>query len=734
MQSIIARLNRRVDGNSYWLSRLTVVLRRWPDAKLLALVDQGIVSATSFLTSLLIGRYAGASQLGLYAIGVSVLASVFTLHGALLAQPYAVHRHRPTGTAAEHAGGTLTLCALLSLGTALLLALIAVVMLAVGSSRELAVALLAFTAIIPFATARDFYRRFGYARMEVARVLALDANVAFIQLLALAWLAWAGRLSAESAFSVIGISCGIAAILFLHGIQSKLAVRLSQLRALIRRSWKLGKWLVVSQIMIQIQGFVTYWLCMAIAGAEATGVYAACMTIISVTNPLVNGLGNLMLPKLVLAWTQHGAVGLRRKAIQDALLLGAVMAPLCLFVLVAGQDVLHLLYPGNEYRGYGNITVVLAFATLVAAVGLPPLYALTSMEKPRSVLIVNSVGALLTVVLVSTLTMTFGVLGAAYGWLIGNVVVTGGLWRRLLFSISKSDNVANPAEVLHDINCFLNPRDVEVECLGEGGESHIYGVRSLRETPIIGEHRHVVLKIYKTSEPVTLGEVEAQFAALARLNRDIGDLAVGQWIAAAPKPLRICEKPLALVMTAVPGSKELKAGMASDANLTSGVLVELAQTFVAAMQQLWSRGSTHGDLGLQNILYDLQSKSLSFIDPGTDGFCAVCTDLGGAAHPAALELGHLIRDFGTDVKDLTGNRAARARREIFVENAVRAYLATLNSPEEKRRTLDAIRTSAITHLECVLRQPLFSIPLFQRLIACFVVRRMNTLLSRIEID
>lgn len=447
MQTLATRVGHKSNEGFYWLPRLVDVFCQLK-ARLSAFCDQGIVSATSFLTSLLLGRYAGASQLGLYAIGVTVLASVFTLHGALLAQPYAVHRHRPIGTAAEHAGGTLMLGALLSLATASLLGLTALVMWAAGASRELAVSLLIFAVIIPFATARDFYRRFGFARLEIGKVLALDANVAFVQLSALAWLVWAGMLSTVSVFAAIGISCGIGSSLFLYSTRAELAVRLNQLRAVIRKSWNLGKWLVVSQVMIQIQGFATYWLCLAIAGAASTGIYAACMTIVSVTNPLINGLCNLLLPKLVSAWTQDGAAGLRRRAMHDAILLGAVMVPFCLLALFAGESILHLLYPAKDFRGHGNIVVVLAFGALISALVWPPLYALTSMEKTRSILIVNSLGAFLTVVLVSTLTMTFGVLGAAYGWLIGNVVVAGGLWQQFLFSISKTDNEANPSEAV----------------------------------------------------------------------------------------------------------------------------------------------------------------------------------------------------------------------------------------------------------------------------------------------
>lgn len=723
-----------------WRDRVHYRLPNWAavfhpsNTRFLALVDQTVVSATSFLTSLLVGRFAGASQLGFYAIGVTVFASVFTMHGALLAQPYAVHRHRPLGSPAEDAGGTLMLCGMLSTITALSLVLLDLALFLGGAQRDILVAVLVFASILPFAVSRDFFRRFAYARLEITNVLKLDLNVAALQLLVLIWLGYAGMLSAVTAFGAIGLACTVAVIVFLYRIRSELALRFEQLRAIVRRSWNLGKWLVVAQVMIQVQGFVTYWLTLAIAGSAATGVYAACMTIVSVTNPLVNGLGNLLLPKLVLAWKQQGAAGLRRRAIQDSLLLGSVMAPLCILVLVAGEEVLQLLYPGSEYAGHGPTTAVLAFATLAAAVGMPASYALTSMEKPRSVLIVNTIGALLTVILVASLTVKFGTLGAAGGWMLGNIVVAAGLWLRLLSLVSQSVDTEGPVQVLLDLDRNLNPQDVDIVRLAEGGESHVYAVQSKGNAPILGERRGIIFKIYKPGEPTSLRDVKAQFAALSRLNENLDGIVANDWTVSVPRPLHICESPLALAMTAVAGKKDLKSGVETDNDLTPKALQDLARIFVFALRKLWDRGLMHGDLGLQNVLYNDQSTTLSFIDPGVDDHCLICMSPRRRWHPAVLELGHVVRDFGTDVKDLLGNPMARRRRQVFVECAIRNYLDTVESPAERLRMLDEIREVALCHLELVLKQKPFSNGPFRSLVTRLVVRRISPLLERIRND
>ena len=84
-------------------------------------MDQAVVSGTSFLTTVIIGRWTDASQLGIYAIGISVLASSYTIQGSLITLPYSIQRHRPLGTPAEHAGSSLAHSGLLSAAVTIVL-------------------------------------------------------------------------------------------------------------------------------------------------------------------------------------------------------------------------------------------------------------------------------------------------------------------------------------------------------------------------------------------------------------------------------------------------------------------------------------------------------------------------------------------------------------------------------------------------------------------------------------
>jgi hypothetical protein len=146
------------------------------------------------------------------------------------------------------------------------------------------------------------------------------------------------------------------------------------------------------------------------------------------------------------------------------------------------------------------------------------------------------------------------------------------------------------------------------------------------------------------------------------------------------------------------------------------------------------RGQLHGDLALQNILYDIRAKNLSFIDPGTRECCSVCNEVTTRWRPAALELGHILRDLGTDVRDLIGNPVARFRRQVFVESALRAFIETIGPLQEKQRALDEIRACAHEHLSKVLEPSWSFRGLWYWLLTQFVVRRMDTVLDKLKIE
>ena len=382
-----------------WASRLHTAWNTW-QTHTLALADQAIVSGASFLTTILIARWTFPSELGLYSIGISLLISSLAIQESLISLPYTIQQGQPIGTRAEHAGSALALCGLMSALGIVVLASTALGLTAGNIDPKLVAMIWVLAAVAPFALVREFGRQFAFAHLRTGQALILDAAVATIQLAGLGWLGWTGRISGAAACAVLGVACALVAIVWLYLAHRNFVIRREQISATMLQSWTIGKWLFANQITVSVQGYVAYWLLAALAGMTATGVYAACMSVVLFANPLIMGLGNILTPRSVLALQKGGGARLRLQVIRDSLLLGAAMTLFCLLALFAGEDVLRLLYHGDPYEGRGYTLLVLALAMLVMAIGMPAGGALESMQRPREVFWTGLFGAVITILLV----------------------------------------------------------------------------------------------------------------------------------------------------------------------------------------------------------------------------------------------------------------------------------------------------------------------------------------------
>src|SRR4029079_5389264 len=107
-----------------WWPRLARLRTSLHAQSMLGVFDQGVVSATSFAMSLVIGRICGAHELGTFALAMSIVMLVTALHDALISIPFTILRPQiAPARQAVHAGNSIMQVGLLG-GLALLVFLI----------------------------------------------------------------------------------------------------------------------------------------------------------------------------------------------------------------------------------------------------------------------------------------------------------------------------------------------------------------------------------------------------------------------------------------------------------------------------------------------------------------------------------------------------------------------------------------------------------------------------------
>ena len=139
-----------------------------------AWADQAVVSGTSFLTLIMIGRWTGPDHLGAYAIAASVLAMLLAVQESLITRPYAIQLDRLPGAPTEHTFSSLVLSILLSAVATCVLSAAALALSAAGAPQSLVEITWALTATTPFVLVREFARRFAFAHLKIFHVLIVD--------------------------------------------------------------------------------------------------------------------------------------------------------------------------------------------------------------------------------------------------------------------------------------------------------------------------------------------------------------------------------------------------------------------------------------------------------------------------------------------------------------------------------------------------------------------------------
>lgn len=399
-------------GVGRWLGRATN----------LSILDQGIVSAASFLTTLLVGRIAGAEQLGIYALASTIAVMAAAIQTALVSIPYTIYSHRltPRGQRVA-AGSSLVFCA----AAAVLMAagLLAASLLAVGlgDRSPLTAVLLTLAAAMPCLLLREFVRRYVFAHLRIGLALLLDAGVVALQVGGLFLLVAGGWLSAVTAYVVLAIASGTVAAAGLLKLRRHFRLQRARLLPELCRNWRLGRWVVASHAAAMFQTYAVHWLLALLLGAASTGVFAACMTLLLLANPLMIGIGNVLEAKAAHAWAKHGRPGLRRVVWSTTALVGGALAVYCLTIMVVGGPLVAWLYDGPQYEGQAATVAVLALSALVGSLDLGAAHGLRVLERADLSFRASVLSLLVTLIGGATLIGSMGTLGGALAVCAGNI-------------------------------------------------------------------------------------------------------------------------------------------------------------------------------------------------------------------------------------------------------------------------------------------------------------------------
>jgi O-antigen/teichoic acid export membrane protein len=390
----------------------------------LSLADQAVASVTNFATGVIIARASSKEEFGLYMLGFTLILLVTDLQTSLIATPYMVYAPRLQGKAhAQYTGSTLIHQVVFSLlATLVVIGAACAARLGVGP-HGLEPVLWALAGVGSLIMLREFVRRICFASLKLRTVFLFDAFIGVGQICGLLVLAHFRLLSASRAYWVIGATCGLAVLCWLWLNRHHYHLRIDESVLDLKRNLIFGKWVFASGLLWTASTNLYPWLLAFFHGAAAAGVFAACLGVVSASNPVLLGIQNFLGPKIAHVYATRGQIGLRKFVLKVSGSMAIPVALLTLILITWGDRIIGLLY-GSRYTGNGRVVAILACNLLLSAVVFSFSRALFAIERADLDFALNFAAIFIMLTLGLWLVKTNGPLGAALGLIIAGGVTS----------------------------------------------------------------------------------------------------------------------------------------------------------------------------------------------------------------------------------------------------------------------------------------------------------------------
>ena len=378
---------------------------------LFSMADQAVVSAMGFALTVLIGRFGLPSELGFYALAMSVAWLVSDAFGGLVVLPFAMRRHHcpPQQVALLRSATLVQGVAAAVLATAITLATFGGL---AGPGNPAALrpgTLLAMAAAVGAVVLREQARRLRAAELDMAGAFGLDLR-------ACGWLlAGAGVLVAAGCYSLPGMMLVVAlAFAWPGGIWSAAQIRrrpprLAEVAREAAANWREGRWILLSGFVWTLVTYAYPWLLARQHGLAASGTWAAMMSLVAIGSVPISGIQNYSGIRILAANRQP--VGLTREVLGWSGFSVCLSAGFAAVLWVGGDNVVRALF-GSAYAEAGSLVVLLAINLPAMAGSFPFSRALFALNAARWDVYIN-LAALALVLPASWATAEYGVAGAA---------------------------------------------------------------------------------------------------------------------------------------------------------------------------------------------------------------------------------------------------------------------------------------------------------------------------------
>jgi O-antigen/teichoic acid export membrane protein len=354
-------------------------LRQFTGREIWALTDQSIVSATNFLTNVMLARFMGLREFGVFALAWMAVLFVNSLQSALIVAPMTSIGPKQEEKDRPSYFGAVVFQELVLISCCFVLVLIA---LKISDNffphrglHQLALPL----AVSAFAyQAQDFLRRYFFVTLKSRYALSNDALSYLTQLPILFFLHRTGDLNSATALwvmagtSILGLAAGWFWV-------EPIAFDGEQIKTITQRHWKISRWLGASSLLQWTAGNLFVIAAPVYYGAAAAGVLKASQNLMGVTHVWFQGLDNVVPVETARRLRDGGVHSMLAYTRSILVKWGGLTLVFAIVMAAAPGFWLRLIY-GPDMAQYGYILRIFALLYVLIFVGGPLRAGLQALE------------------------------------------------------------------------------------------------------------------------------------------------------------------------------------------------------------------------------------------------------------------------------------------------------------------------------------------------------------------
>lgn len=327
------------------------------------LMEQGIVSATSFFTGMLIGRFGHGTYEAYY---TALQWTIFWegIQEEVVDSPYVIHSRRFSSEESIWYSGS-------AFVGQLLISLLAVIgLLCFGTTlfffdpNTTAYSTLWITAsVIPFLLFRRHLRQRSFSKLLFSSALLLNGTLFLLHIGTLFTLVATGRLTGNLSFLVMGLSCAVACTLLCLIRPEKWKFDRLKFREHVALHWRLSKWLLLRAVFHYSLGAMFPVLLGYLADSQEVTIFGKVNQTLGILQVVSFAAANYVLAKNSRDFADGGVDSLRSNVNRSSKYVGLTIALLCLPLFFVGGWLVDLLYDCPDPSTY--YVVLLAIPTFL---------------------------------------------------------------------------------------------------------------------------------------------------------------------------------------------------------------------------------------------------------------------------------------------------------------------------------------------------------------------------------